>query len=303
MMLTRQRFLSLVAVVVAVHGALAFAIALPVIVDAAGEALHVLLNVCRHPFRAHYLRPVTAVALVVAATALAVTVRFAASCRSLVIRTDADLRPLLALPRAVPSESVRATIDQCGLAGRVDVLDTMAPLAFCHGIIRPRVSVSVGLCQLLNGPELAAVLLHEEFHRRRREPLRIIVLAGTVHALHVWPALFRLLADVRAEMEVAADAHAVRCTGSATPLARALLKVVEHPAYTEPRPDPSLAVSRLTPTDARIDSLWQPAARLYPPLPWAYLGGLAVTGVSITVGLAALAAGSNLHPLLHACGG
>jgi Zn-dependent protease with chaperone function len=54
------------------------------------------------------------------------------------------------------------------------------PLAFCAGLLRPRVYVSTGAVALLDEPALPAVLVHERHHARRRDPLRLA--AGRVVA-------------------------------------------------------------------------------------------------------------------------
>lgn len=102
-------------------------------------------------------------------------------------------------------------------------------------------------------------------------------------------------------MEVAADAAVIARSGSVQPLARALLKVLEHPTATTPVFDPSLALSALSPTAARIDCLTHAAVDPYPPLSWAYFSSLATALAVPTFALVALAAASNLHYALHPC--
>jgi Zn-dependent protease with chaperone function len=54
------------------------------------------------------------------------------------------------------------------------------PVAYCLGLLRPRVVVSSGLLERLDCPSLKAVLEHEASHRRRRDPLRQAILGSIV---------------------------------------------------------------------------------------------------------------------------
>jgi hypothetical protein len=101
---------------------------------------------------------------------------------------------------------------------RVLVVPSARPLAFCAGLLRPRVYVSRGAFERLREEELAAVVVHEAHHAARRDPLRILV-AGAIGDAYSLGALSR---RERALAELAADAAVVRSRGVA-PLASALL--------------------------------------------------------------------------------
>src|SRR5215469_10916022 len=82
-------------------------------------------------------------------------------------------RPLLA--------AVRTAAGAAGLAGRVDMVATDEAFAVTHGLLRPRVLLSTGLVQAPDQEELSAVLVHEQHHLLRRDPLRLLaarLLAG-----------------------------------------------------------------------------------------------------------------------------
>ena len=53
------------------------------------------------------------------------------------------------------------------------VIDDERPLAFCEGLIQPRVYVSTGALALLDDAGLDAVLAHEHQHAARHDPLRL----------------------------------------------------------------------------------------------------------------------------------
>lgn len=98
------------------------------------------------------------------------------------------------------------------------------PLAFCAGLLRPRVYVSTGAVDSLGADELRAVLAHEEHHARARDPLRVFCARVLADALFFIPALRRLADRYVALAELSADAAAVRANaGDRKPLASALL--------------------------------------------------------------------------------
>ncbi len=105
------------------------------------------------------------------------------------------------------------------VAGRpVSVVAGAAPLAFCTGLLWPRVFVSEGAMARLSEDELAAVVAHEAHHAARRDPLRILI-ARAIGDAYSFGALPR---REQALSELAADDAAVRSLGAA-PLASALL--------------------------------------------------------------------------------
>jgi Peptidase family M48 len=96
---------------------------------------------------------------------------------------------------------------------RVSVLAGTRAMAFCAGLLRPRIYVSEGALARLGEPELEAIVAHEAHHAARRDPLRILFARaiGTAFGRRE-----QTLADL------SADAYAVRRVGDA-PLASALL--------------------------------------------------------------------------------
>ena len=90
-------------------------------------------------------------------------------------------------------------------------------------------------------------------------------------------------------------------TGAVQALARALVKLVQHPALRAATANPPLALSHISPTEARIVCLARGTSEPYPPLSWRYFGGLVLVLAGLTGGLVVLAAVSNLHPVLHTC--
>jgi BlaR1 peptidase M56 len=107
---------------------------------------------------------------------------------------------------------------------RVECVIANAPVAFCHGGLRPSILVSAGLVSELSADELLAVLAHEQHHVRRCDPLRRAV-QQAVAEVFFWLPVIDWWADRRREAsELAADRAAIRRAGR-SPLAGALWKV------------------------------------------------------------------------------
>jgi len=113
------------------------------------------------------------------------------------------------------------TISGAGPDGAVRFEDAR-PLAFCAGLLRPRVYLSTGAIRALSMEELDAVMAHEAHHARLRDPLRVLIARVLSDALFFLPAVRRLADRYSALAELAADGAAVRARGT-QPLASALL--------------------------------------------------------------------------------
>jgi Zn-dependent protease with chaperone function len=107
---------------------------------------------------------------------------------------------------------------------RIECVTANAPVAFCHGGIRPSILVSAGLVNEVSPDELVAVLAHEQHHLRRGDPLRRAMQQAMAEVLFWLPVVEWWAARRREASELAADREAIRCTGR-SPLAGALWKV------------------------------------------------------------------------------
>jgi hypothetical protein len=108
---------------------------------------------------------------------------------------------------------------------RVAVFESARPQAFCAGFLRPRIYLSTAAAAL-PGEHLEAIVAHERHHRRRRDPLRLLVARTLSEALFFMPAVRRLTERYGALAELAADEAAVREHDRST-LAAALLSFGE----------------------------------------------------------------------------
>jgi len=139
----------------------------------------------------------------------------ARAARSLVRQVLAQRAFLRALP-------VRAELEVDGHV--VKVLPGRSLRAFCAGLLRPAVYVSEGTLAAVSGAELRAILAHEQHHRARRDPLRMLLARMLSDAFRPVPPFSRLAERHCSLADLAADDAAVRAVGGAQPLASALVR-------------------------------------------------------------------------------
>jgi bla regulator protein blaR1 len=144
------------------------------------------------------------------------------------------------------------------------------PCAFCAGLLRPAVYVSEGTLAL-EPRALRAILAHEEHHRRRRDPLRLVLARTVADAFRPLPPFARLADRQAAVADLLADEAAVAAVGEARPLAVALARFDESGAGVAPE---------------RVDRLVRtaPVATVSAALPLAAAVALAVMSVLLVIG-------------------
>jgi len=184
-----------------------------------------------------------------------------------------DLRRAGRLRGRLDLLSSAATIDGVGLrvirGGQVE--------AFALGILRPTVYLGDASIDVLNRDELAAVVHHEDHHRRTLAPLRAAAVEAWLRIVGRSSAARALLLARLAQLEAAADAYAMQRGVHPGALAAALLKVdLQRP--------PGTGFSGAA--DRRIQALvdaaaGRPAARTT-PLPYEWLPLVIV--IAVTVG-------------------
>jgi hypothetical protein len=185
-----------------------------------------------------------------------------------------------------------------GIAGRVDVVADERPFSFTYWFRRPRICVSTALARRLSDEELRAVLIHERYHLRHRDPLRLVLARYFAAGLYVVPVVDELASFYALQKEIAADDEAVRHLGVA-PLAGALYKLLPD------APDRDfgllMPVTGLSVTEARIDRLVagrDAPLRLSVSAIALSLGALAGASVLATVGAGTSGLFADLPPLV-----
>jgi Zn-dependent protease with chaperone function len=129
--------------------------------------------------------------------------------------------------QASPTEPIGLAAIRVGLEpARVRIVHGLPNPAFTAGFRRPQVYVTSSLPEVLDAPQLDAVLAHELAHVRRRDPLRLSLLRFLACTLFYIPALRRLAADLTDEAEIDAD-DASASRGAPLALASAILALAE----------------------------------------------------------------------------
>ena len=124
------------------------------------------------------------------------------------------------------AQALARVTSRVGLTGHLTLLRSSSPLAFCFGLIRPRVYVTTGLLAALNEHELEAVLWHEEHHLEHRDALKMAVTNALAAAFFFLPLLAALRDRYTLMKELAADQRAVRALGGTRCLAAALYRLL-----------------------------------------------------------------------------
>jgi Peptidase family M48 len=107
---------------------------------------------------------------------------------------------------------------------RVHVLPGEGLVAFCAGLRTPAVYASEGTLRTASESELRAILAHEEHHRARRDPLRLLLARVVADALRPLPPFATLAERQETVADLAADAATVDALGDRRPLAAAFLR-------------------------------------------------------------------------------
>lgn len=154
-------------------------------------------------------------------------------------RRSHRLRRWVARAALTPSPALAAAVERAGSEHRVVEIGADAPYAFTYGVWHPRVAVSTGLVARASQDELAAVLRHEDYHVRHRDPLKVLALRTWAAAFFLIPLIGDVLQRILDRQELKADRAAVRQCG-VSPVAAALLK-----ATGEPDPAPGTALAAM----------------------------------------------------------
>jgi Zn-dependent protease with chaperone function len=212
------------------------------------------------------------------------------------LATAVLIRGLVAQKITLPS-TVVAAASGLDLDGRIDVVADERPFSFCYWFLRPRICLSSALVERLDADELRAVLYHERYHLRQRDPLRQVVARYFAAGLYVVPVVDELLAFHALQKEIEADQDAVRASGGVRSLASALYKLL--PDADDVSLGLLVPVSSLSVTEARIDQLvaGRPLSIALSPLSVVLSGGaLVAAAVLVAVKGGASVAFETLPP-------
>ncbi len=165
--------------------------------------------------------------------------------------------------RLPPSPRLERAAQRTGLKRRVHEVDEPAPFSFTYGLFRPSVVVSRALVEATSDEELDAVLIHERYHVRNFDPVKLLIVRTLPSAFFFLPTLRDFRSRYLAGRELAADHRALQRRGRG-PLARAIYKVVAGPSWAEFGPAAALGGPQFL--EARVAQLESGAEPPPPPL-------------------------------------
>jgi TonB family protein len=150
-----------------------------------------------------------------------------------------------------------AGLARAGLPGNRVVISQSNTIPAVVGTFRPRIVVPERLLDALDVDELAAVLLHEEMHRRHADPAIALFQRLTTSLLFFFPLLAPLQRRIREAAELRCDEGALRAGAEATAYARALVRTIQ--LGLDPSPAPAaLGDGNASLVARRIERLEEP---------------------------------------------
>jgi beta-lactamase regulating signal transducer with metallopeptidase domain len=107
------------------------------------------------------------------------------------------------------------------------VISCSAPIAVTMGFLNPKIILSTGLLNLLDKNELEAVIYHELYHKKHRDPLKIFLLSLFASIMWYIPILKWFHQKYKIIREILADHYAINRQGTSVDLGSALLKMLK----------------------------------------------------------------------------
>jgi Zn-dependent protease with chaperone function len=143
-------------------------------------------------------------------------------------RTSRRTSQLLSLSQTEFPLSFQALVAELGLESSVVLIRLTTPVAFCFGFWKPRICLSTALVDMLSPAQIKATLWHEEYHRQRLDPLRILLIEAAGAMFFFLPAVREWGALAKIKLELAADHYAIHQVGKPV-LAGALHRLLTSP--------------------------------------------------------------------------
>ena len=181
------------------------------------------------------------------------------------------------------SAALGAALAGTGIPVSAVLVSGRATMPSVVGIVRRRIVVSRELVSCLAPVELRAILLHEDAHRRRLEPLQALIQRVAVVLFYFFPPLWSILTRLRETSELACDEWVVGRGVAPADYARALARTID--MSLEPLAmAPALARGGSTLTRRRLERLLGREGRIeVKKLHWAVLALAVLTAIATAV--------------------
>lgn len=144
------------------------------------------------------------------------------------------------------------------------LLPSLEVTAFTIGVTHPKIVVSEGVFQSFTEEEIDAIVLHEEYHQKNRDPLKLFLFTVLVEGMLYIPVLKDMLQRYHTYQELLADKYAMDQMKSSFELGSALLKLIKIKTVSNPFITASFAKTAI---NLRIEQIVSPSSiRLSMPL-------------------------------------
>lgn len=117
--------------------------------------------------------------------------------------------------------------DYCNEKEEIMIISHPTPIAITMGFLCPKIVISTGLIGLLTDEELKAVIAHEMYHQKKRDPLKVFLLSLCATTMGYIPILKWLYKQYRIIQEVLADEFAIKKQETSVHIGSALLKMIK----------------------------------------------------------------------------
>lgn len=147
-----------------------------------------------------------------------------------VIKTGLVVKGLLKY-RVPISKKMDHVSSALNLRDKVIVIKNMQSIAFCYGLLFPKICISDSMIKSLNKNELKAVLIHESYHVKNRDPLKILLSQIASSMFFFIPTIKDIQEYYILSKELAADQLVIK-SSQIKHLRYALLKLLSGPKYS-----------------------------------------------------------------------
>ncbi|QGQ96617.1 M56 family peptidase [Paenibacillus psychroresistens] len=100
--------------------------------------------------------------------------------------------------------------------------------ALTMGLFHPKIIVSTGLLEVIQGKELEAIFYHEKYHCEKHDPMKIFLITLVMNGMSYIPAIKGVVKYYKIWKELLADRFAITNMGSTLELGNALLKMISY---------------------------------------------------------------------------
>lgn len=118
------------------------------------------------------------------------------------------------------------------LQNKVVVFEYSSPVAFCMGILSPKIYLSNSLVKMMNSMELETIVVHEKQHLNRNDNLVLLLLQAVKNMFFFFPIVGDFVNYFHIRKEILADRGVVKELGKSNHLLSALRKVIDYPSLT-----------------------------------------------------------------------